>query len=163
MITPGAAPQVTYRFGDEHHTARAPLIVGADGRISKVREAAGITLHQDKPHHWFAGLLVEGATGWPQDLQAIGTEGDFGYLAFPQGGDRVRLYGGYGLDQRSRFAGAEGRARFLDAFRVESAPDAVALAVARPAGPLFSYFNNDSWTDQPFAEGVALIRRRLRR
>ena len=32
------------------------------------------------------GLLVEGAEGWADDLQAIGTEGDFSFLAFPQGG-----------------------------------------------------------------------------
>jgi 2-polyprenyl-6-methoxyphenol hydroxylase-like FAD-dependent oxidoreductase len=32
-----------------------------------------------------------------------------------------------------------------------------ALAAARPAGPLLSYFNNDSWTDEPFAPGVVLV------
>jgi 2-polyprenyl-6-methoxyphenol hydroxylase-like FAD-dependent oxidoreductase len=156
-IVPGAAPSVTYQHGGQEHEAAAPLIVGADGRISKVREAAGVTLHQDKPHHWFAGLLVEDAEAWPADLQAIGTEGDFGFLTFPQGGGRVRLYGGYSLDQRSRFAGPEGPAKFLDSFRVQSSPGNESLAASSPAGPLFSYFNNDSWTDQPFAEGVVLI------
>jgi 2-polyprenyl-6-methoxyphenol hydroxylase-like FAD-dependent oxidoreductase len=125
--------------------------------VSQVREAAGIKLHQDRPHHWFAGLLVEDAKDWPDDLQAIGTEGDFAFLAFPQGAGRVRIYGGYALDQRSRFAGPEGRAMFLQAFRMRSAPKNIHLAEARAAGPLFSYFNNDSWTDQPCAPGVVLI------
>ena len=31
------------------------------------------------------------------------------------------------------------------------------LVGGRPAGPLFSYFNNDSWTDEPFAPGVVLV------
>ena len=70
-----------------------------------MREAAGVALHQDKPHHWFAGLLVDGVEGWDDDLQAIGTEGDFGFLAFPQGGGRVRIYGGYALDQAQRLQG----------------------------------------------------------
>ncbi len=156
-IAPGTDPRVSYVAGGVAHEAGARLIVGADGRMSKTRAAAGIALHQDKPHHWFAGLLVEGAEGWSDDLQAIGTEDDFGFLAFPQGKGRVRVYGGYALAQKSRFPGPDGTRLFLDAFRMKSAPNNRHLAEARPAGPLFSYFNNDSWTDAPFAEGVVLV------
>ena len=156
-ITPGARPSVAYEHNGATHEARATLLVGADGRMSSAREAAGIRLHQDRPHHWFGGLLVEGAGGWADDLQAIGTEGDFGFLAFPQGGGKVRVYGGYALDQRKRFSGDEGPRKFLDAFRMTSSPNNEHLAAANPAGPLFSYFNNDFWTDQPFAEGIVLV------
>jgi len=156
-IKPGADPHVTYTLNGATITAHAKLIVGADGRMSKTRDAAGIKLHQDKPHHWFAGLLIEGANAWADDLQAIGTEGDFGFLAFPQGKGKVRIYGGYALEQRSRFSGDDGPRRFLEAFRMKSAPGNKALADAKPAGPLYSYFNNDSWTDEPFAEGCVLI------
>ena len=31
------------------------------------------------------------------------------------------------------------------------------LVAGELAGPLFSYFNNDSWTDEPFAKGVVLV------
>lgn len=156
-IVTGGAPAVTFTHNGAERTVRAPLIVGADGRMSPVREAAGLTLHQDKPHHWFAGLLVDGVDNWSDDLQAIGTEGDFGFLAFPQGNGRVRVYGGYALAERSRFAGPEGAQRFLDAFRMTSSPNNEAIAKGTPAGPLFSYFNNDSWTDEPFAKGVVLV------
>jgi len=153
----GAKPAVTFAEGDTETTATARLVVGADGRTSEVRQAAGITLHQDKPHHWFAGLLVEGAEGWDPELQGIGTEGDFGYLAFPQGGGRVRVYGGYALDQAQRFKGADGPRRFLDAFALACSPANRHLVAGRPAGPLYSYVNADSWTDEPFAEGVVLV------
>lgn len=156
-ISVGSAPAVSFTDETGAHEARARMIVGADGRTSQVREACGITLHQDKPHHWFAGLLVEDAEGWPSDLQGIGTEGDFAYLAFPQGGGRVRVYGGYALDQAQRFKGPDGAQRFLDAFRMESSPLNAHLAAGRPAGPLFSYFNADSWTDEPFVEGAVLV------
>jgi 2-polyprenyl-6-methoxyphenol hydroxylase-like FAD-dependent oxidoreductase len=156
-IVTGDAPEVTFTHDGVERTARAPLIVGADGRMSPTREAAGIMLHQDKPHHWFAGLLVDGVENWSDDLQAIGTEGDFGFLAFPQGSGRIRVYGGYALEERSRFAGPEGAQRFLDAFRMRSAPKNRAIADGKPAGPLFSYFNNDSWTDAPHAKGVVLV------
>ena len=126
-------------------------------RKTGVREAAGIVLHQDKPHHWFAGLLVEGADGWADDMQAIGTEGDFGFLAFPQGDGKVRVYGGYALDEARRFTGPDGPRRFLDAFALNCSPENRHLVAGRPAGPLHSYINADAWTDQPFAEGVVLV------
>jgi 2-polyprenyl-6-methoxyphenol hydroxylase-like FAD-dependent oxidoreductase len=153
----GDDPHVTYEKDGETHTAHARLLVGADGRTSQVREAAGIVLHQDKPHHWFAGLLVDGVEGWSDDLQAIGTEGDFGFLAFPQGDGKVRVYGGYALDQAQRFKGPEGPRRFLDAFAMNCSPQNRHLVAGTPAGPLFSYFNADAWTDEPFAKGVVLV------
>jgi len=156
-VSVGAHPGVTYEVGGQTTQATCRLLVGADGRTSQVREAAKIVLHQDRPHHWFAGLLVDGADGWSDDVQAIGTEGDFGFLAFPQGGGRVRVYGGYALEQNQRFRGPEGARRFLDAFALSCSPENRHLVAGTPAGPLFSYFNNDSWTDQPFAEGVVLV------
>ncbi|MDP3634194.1 NAD(P)/FAD-dependent oxidoreductase [Phenylobacterium sp.] len=156
-VTAGASPTVTFRHDGEESTATARLLVGADGRTSMVRESLGIPLHQDAPHHMFAGLLVDGAPDWDAKVQAIGVEGDFSFLAFPQGSGRVRLYGSYALDQRRRFAGPDGPAAFLEAFRMECSPDNVHLAGARPIGPLLSYFNNDAWTDQPFAPGAVLV------
>ncbi len=155
-VRPGAEPSVTYAKDGEEHTVRAKLIVGADGRTSGVREAAGIVLHQDRPHHWFAGMLVDGTSVDP-DLQTIGTEGDFNFLTFPQGDGKVRVYGGYPLDQKGRFVGPTGQRAFLDAFRMACCPANEALVAGEPAGPVLSYFNNDSWTDQPFAEGVVLV------
>lgn len=156
-ITTGSSPSVTFEVGGETRRAEARLIVGADGRTSQVRETAGIVLHQDTPHHWFAGLLVEGVEAWPDDLQAIGTEGDFGFLAFPQGDGRIRVYGGYALDEAKRFKGPDGPRRFLDAFAMKCSPANRQIAAGRPAGPLYSYINADAWTDRPFAEGVVLV------
>ncbi|HZZ86738.1 MAG TPA: FAD-dependent monooxygenase [Caulobacteraceae bacterium] len=156
-VEPGASPKVTFEHEGRTQEAAARLVVGADGRTSQVREAAGIALQQDKPHHWFAGMLVEGVEGWDEQLQAIGTEGDFGFLAFPQGGGRVRVYGGYALDQTGRFKGPDGPRKFLDAFDFRSSPSNRALVAGAPAGPVLSYFNADSWIDEPYAPGVVLI------
>ena len=156
-ITLGATPTVSWREADVEVTAAAPLIVGAEGRNSEVREKAGIKLQLDKPHHWFAGLLVEGVKGIDDTRQSIGTEGEFGFLAFPQGREKVRVYGGYPLDQRGRFRGDDGAQKFLNAFRFESAPLNEAIVDGTPAGPLHAYFNHDSWTEAPSAEGAVLI------
>jgi len=152
-----AARAVTFTHNGQKRTASAKLLVGADGRQSETREACKITLHQDTPHHMFAGLLIEGAHDWNPTEQAIGTEGDFAFLAFPQGNGRVRIYGSFALDQRRRFAGEDGARAFLDAFRMKSAPDNDKLANGAPAGPLLAYLNSDSWTDEPFIEGCVLI------
>jgi menaquinone-9 beta-reductase len=156
-VAGGDQPGLTYEVDGRTVEAKARLLVGADGRASQVREASGIALHQDKPHHWFAGLLVDGAEGWDDGLQAIGTEGDFGFLTFPQGNGRVRIYGGYALDQAQRFRGPDGPRRFLDAFAMSCSPENRHIVAGEPAGPLFSYFNNDSWTDEPFGKGVVLV------
>ena len=157
-VTVGASPGATFtdRKG-ETHTVGGRLLVGADARTSMVREAAGIVLHEDKPHHMFAGLLIENAGGWDAATQAIGVEGDFNFLTFPQGDGRVRVYGGYAIADRSRFAGPDGARRFLEAFRVTCSPDNHFIADATPAGPLRAYFNNDAWTDEPLAEGAVLV------
>jgi 2-polyprenyl-6-methoxyphenol hydroxylase-like FAD-dependent oxidoreductase len=156
-VTLGAAPSVTFAHAGARRTATAPTIVGAEGRQSAVRARAGIPLHQDKPHHWFAGLLVEHVEGWNPRRQAIGTQDRFGFLAFPQGGGRVRVYGGYALAEKGRFAGQDGARRFLEAFRMSCAPDNEVIAKGTPAGPLYSCFNHDSWTDEPYTDGCILI------
>ena len=157
QIRLGEHPDLTFEQDGQAVEIEARMVVGADGRASQVREAAGVTLHQDKPHHWFAGLLVEGAQGWDDDLQAIGTEGDLGFLAFPQGHGRVRIYGGYALDEARRFKGPDGARRFLDAFAMRCSPKNRQLVAGTPAGPLYAYVNADSWTDEPYAPGVVLI------
>lgn len=156
-IRVGASPDVSYRLAGETHAATCRIIVGADGRGSQVRKQAGIGVHRDPTHHLFGGMLVEGAEAWPDDLQAIGTEGDVHFLVFPQGGGRARLYLGYASDQSRRFAGAQGPQAFLDAFRLQSLPAAEALAAARPAGPCNSYPNEDTWADALCAPGLVLV------
>jgi len=153
----GAAPGVIFSVEGRRREARARLLIGADGRNSVVRDACGITLDADRPHHMFGGLLVEGVEGWDEDKQAIGTEGDFAFLVFPQGDGRIRVYGSYSLRDRGRFSGPDGARRFLDSFRARCSPANAHIADGRPTGPLRSYANNDTWTDTPYAAGAVLI------
>jgi 2-polyprenyl-6-methoxyphenol hydroxylase-like FAD-dependent oxidoreductase len=157
VIDTAGTPSVTYAHDGAQHTARCRLIAGADGRGSTVRRQAGIELHRDPTHHLFSGMLIEGADGWPADVQAIGAEGDVHYLAFPQGNGRVRLYLGYAKETPQRLAGEHGQQAFLEAFRLKSMPGSEHLANARPAGPCNSFPNEDTWTDRPYADGVVLV------
>jgi 2-polyprenyl-6-methoxyphenol hydroxylase-like FAD-dependent oxidoreductase len=156
-VTAGQRPTISFAI-EGHRTEITPrLIVGADGRGSDVARQIGARAETTPVHHLLAGLLVDGVDAWPQDEFSIGTEGDVMFFVFPQGNGRLRLYLGYGLDQRGRFSGAGGDRRFLDAFRLPSLPDAEMFSSATPAGPCHGYPNADTWIDLPVAPGVVLI------
>ena len=156
-VTPGSPPTVTFDHEGKTTTLRPRLVVGADGRHGKTAEQIGARLQQDEPHHRFSGMLIDNVPQWRDDTQFISTEGDVNVLAFPQGGGRIRLYIGFALEQKTRLAGPQGPQRFLDAFRLKSVPGSDAIAAGRPIGPCLVYPNNDTWIDEPFADGVVLI------
>ena len=83
-VTPGTTPSVSYSLDGTDQTATGRLVVAADGRESGIRKGLGIELHSTEPHVIMAGMLVDGIHDWPAEQQAIGVEGDFHYLVFPQ-------------------------------------------------------------------------------
>jgi 2-polyprenyl-6-methoxyphenol hydroxylase-like FAD-dependent oxidoreductase len=153
----GSAPMVRYQLNRAEHVAKCRLLVGADGRDSAVRRQARIPLHATEPRLMGAGLLIEDPGRWPKDQVAIGTEGDLVFFVLPQGAERMRLYLLYSIDQRRRFAGPTARQAFLDSFPFACLPESECIARATPAGPCAAYPMNDTWTDRPVGDGLALI------
>ncbi len=156
-VTPGSPPVVSYELDGEVIELRPRLVVGADGRHGRTRSQIGVEEHTDPVHHWITGMLVEGADAWPDHVSCLGVEGWRHFLGFPQGGGRVRLYLCVAPEDRERFMGPDGPANFLEGFKLKSSPAAMAFANARAVSEPFCYPNNDTWTDEPFAEGVVLI------
>lgn len=156
-VTPGTPPTVTFEHDGTAYELKPDLVVAADGRHGKTAHQVGITVQGDEPHHWFSGMLVEGADGWPADLQSIGTAGDVNFLIFPQEGGKARLYLGAPLSQKERFMGDDAPARFAKAFALDCLPNSEAIANAKPASHCFVYPNNDTWSDKPYAPGVVAI------
>jgi len=157
QVVAGSAPEVRFRHDTVERKFTPRIVIGADGRNSVVRSQVGIEQHRDPTHHLMAGMLVDNTTGWPADLQILGTEARVNFLAFPQSAERVRLYICYSTEDKRRFAGAGNQARFLDAFRLASVPGSEYLANGTPSGPCNSYGNEDTWTDVPYVPGVVLI------
>ncbi len=156
QVEVGRRPSLTFQNGQARQL-RPRLVVGADGRSSGVRAAAGIELRRVEPTHLISGMLAEGMAGWPEDRYTLGTEGDLQFLIFPQPGGRLRLYACASLDDTQRWAGPEGPRRFLETFAsLTCLPDANRFRSARVAGPCATFTAEDTWTETPFAEGVVL-------
>ncbi len=117
----------------------------------------GIELDSTPAQVIMAGLLVDGTSDWPTGQQAIGVEGDFNFLVFPQADGRARLYGAWDAGDPHRFTGPGREQRFLESFRLSCLPDPDAIAGATPAGPLAGCPMTDTWTDEVAVDGVVLV------
>jgi menaquinone-9 beta-reductase len=156
-VTAGSAPRVSFEHDGSAAEVSCRWIVGADGRASTVRRQLGITMNEAPLDHLIVGLLVDGADGWPEDLQSTGKFGDIHYLVFPQGGGKVRIYADYAYEGKARFNGANGAQELLAAFAIERVPHIGAVANARPIGPCQSFPSQDAWVDVPCVDGAVLI------
>jgi menaquinone-9 beta-reductase len=156
-VQTGKRPSVIFRNGTEREV-RPRLIIGADGRGSTVRRQSGIHMNRAAATHVIAGLLAEGAWRWPDDQFAIGVEGDLQFYVFPQGGGCVRLYTCHANEQANRWAGRAGAEHLVKAFAsLRSIPESLGLGDIKPAGPCGTFSGEQTWCDEPYAEGVVLL------
>jgi 2-polyprenyl-6-methoxyphenol hydroxylase-like FAD-dependent oxidoreductase len=133
------------------------LIVGADGRRSSVRSQARIELEVDPPAHLIAGMLVKTVQGMDDEINVMAREADLIFYSFPQQDGRSRLYLCFPTGQSSRFAGADGPKRFLDACTLDCIAGVAEWPAASPAGPCATFPGEDSRVSRPIAAGVVLI------
>jgi len=156
-LTRNGATTLAYEIDGQRAELQPSLVVGADGRASTVRKQVGIDLERQEPISYIAGLLLEGLDEVPDDFDVLCGEGDRFFLVFHQGGGRARSYICSGLSSQHRFSGPEGTKRFLEACTVDCYPWSAQVAAATPAGPCATYPGDDTWTAQPFVDGVVLI------
>lgn len=158
-VEPGDPPAVTVRVdGGALETLHARLVVGADGRQSRVRLRAGFPIQQDPERLVISGLLLEGlhlaedgveAVRYPSIGQAV--------LIFPLGNGLHRAY--FIHRKRGaprRLSGRRHIPDFIDAC-IETGACASWFAGAEAAGPLAMFDGADIWVEHPYREGVALV------
>ena len=156
-LRPGPSPTLTYAVDGQTVEVAASLVVGADGRASKVRRQAGITLDRQPPINYIAGLLIDGLDEVPDEHDVIAGEGDLMFVMFHQGGGRARVYLIPGLSGQHRFSGPNGTEQFLAACRLSCVPWSEQVSAGTPAGPSATYPGDDTWTAAPYTDGVVLI------
>lgn len=156
-VQTGKRPSIAFHNGTPIQV-RPRLIIGADGRSSTVRRQSGIHINKAPATHVIAGLLVEGASRWPHDQYAIGVEGDLQFYVFPQRDGRLRLYTCHANEQANRWAGRAGAQHFVEAFAgLRSIPEPLGLHDVTPAGPCGTFSGEQTWCDEPYADGVVLL------
>jgi len=156
-LTLGVEPRVRWRDATGDHEVQCRIVVGADGRRSRVRKALGLELERAPVLSHIAGLLVDGLVDVEDEHDVIAGEGDLFMAAFHQGGGRARIYLCPGVSQADRFVGAGNVEKFLANCAFECIPFGKQLAAGRPAGPLATYPGDDTWIDRPYGEGAVLI------
>jgi 2-polyprenyl-6-methoxyphenol hydroxylase-like FAD-dependent oxidoreductase len=148
----GASPTVRWNG----HEIECRLVVGADGRGSRVRKALGIELERAPILSHIAGLLVEGLD-IPNDSDFLGGEGDLMMAGFHQKNGRARVYLIPGNALAKRWVGPGNVEKFLADCAFKCMPFGDALAHATPAGPLATYPGDDTWCDRPYGDGAVLV------
>ncbi|HEY8076515.1 MAG TPA: FAD-dependent monooxygenase, partial [Labilithrix sp.] len=121
-VTAVADRSVTYVDGDEKHTVSARVVVGADGRSSKMREWGGFEEKRDPSFLRIAGAYVEGTSVPADSVYFCMGPGVASFIApFEKG--RARYYAIYpGVAGDRKLSGKEKIADFLGAIREAGVP-----------------------------------------
>ncbi len=92
-VSPGDPPTVTWQQGDSTQTVRARLVVGADGRESRLRGWGGFDVVRDPERLRVSGVLLSGLGASEDAIQVFSSPGRGpATLIFPLGGQRFRTY-----------------------------------------------------------------------
>jgi 2-polyprenyl-6-methoxyphenol hydroxylase-like FAD-dependent oxidoreductase len=156
-VEPGNRPNVSFEQEGISKKISAALVLVADGKNSRIRKQLGIALLSSGPRACITGMLIEDGGMWDRAETTQGVFGENLIYIMPRGDNLSRLYVTRTVDNPNRFVGPGKEQRMLDCLDVEGLPFGKELSQARPAGPCGSFIADDSWTPQPFAEGVVLM------
>jgi 2-polyprenyl-6-methoxyphenol hydroxylase-like FAD-dependent oxidoreductase len=152
----GPEPTVRWNDADGPHELRCRMVVGPDGRASRVRKALGLELERAPVLNHIAGLLISGLD-IDDSADFIAGEGDLFMAGFHQEGGRARVYLCPGVSQADRFTGKGNVDRFLADCAFTCLPFGKELAAGTQDGPLATYPGDDTWIDRPFGTGAVLV------
>jgi 2-polyprenyl-6-methoxyphenol hydroxylase-like FAD-dependent oxidoreductase len=156
-LTTNGMPAVTAEVDGRQVEIPARLVVGADGRGSRVRAWAGINAHRDPDRNLIAGVLLDDMPA-PEDACHLWPNPNLGIVsvAFPQGNGRVRAYLVYSMKTQRRLSGEMDIPQFVEESLKTGAP-ADYFANAKAAGPLATFEGAATWAEHPYQNGIALI------
>jgi menaquinone-9 beta-reductase len=156
-VTPGDPPSVVIQSGAsiEHVTSR--LVVGADGRLSRVRSWGGFQVNKDPDCLIIADTLHK-RLNLPEDtVQAFRNPAtQLNVLIIPIGGQRFRSYVVFRHDSRPPLSGHRDDTVYIDTC-IAAGASSDWFAGSAISGLLASFNAADSWVDEPFRDGVVLI------
>jgi len=157
LVTTGFPAKVHWNDNGHTEKAEARLLVIADGRNSPLRRSLGFEVKKETHSGCIAGIIFENVS-LPEDTlhwfinPAVGEA--IGWA--PEGESRVRTYLCYWGDRKPRYRGPSDVSKFLaDLKWTGIAPEY--FSKAQTSGPLATFDGADTWVDQLYKEGVALL------
>jgi len=155
-VRPGRPASMTLAEDGRVEEVKARLVVGADGRSSTVRAAAGFELKRDPDFNLLAGVLMDDVRA-PEDTAQLVTNSALGQQAviFPQGKGRARTYFCCHTSQ-PRHQGIGDLARYVENCKRVGMNSAF-YDRAKAAGPLATFDGAETWVEHPYRDGVVLV------
>lgn len=136
---------------------RTLLVVGADGRSSLARRILGRPEQVHRSARLLAGVLLGDVAGPDNRSYYLIRPGGAGLaMLYPQGDGLARAYVFLPDANEADFRGPEGFEHFRRV-SLDSGIPAEVLAGATQQGPLASFMADDSWVEQPYQDGLALV------
>ncbi len=156
-VEPDDLPIVTAVTGGREVKLRAQLVVGADGRASRVRSQNSFSVHRDPDRLFIAGLLFDDMPA-PANAISVWSNTAVGQrvLLLPQGSGRVRTYLIYPAERGYRLSGKGDIASFVEECVRTGAPEHF-FKMAHSAGPLATFSGAATWVEHPFQNNVVVV------
>jgi menaquinone-9 beta-reductase len=158
-LVAGAPPAVVVQVaGGATETISARLIVGADGRNSRVRGWGGFAVERDAERLVIAGVLLGHVRLPGESVRAVShaATGQFA-LFFPLRDGRHRAYYVYRRSGTPRALSGQRRVPAFLAACVSAGADPAWFAATEAVGPLAAFEGADCWVDHPYRDGGALV------
>jgi 2-polyprenyl-6-methoxyphenol hydroxylase-like FAD-dependent oxidoreductase len=156
-VVTGDPPTVLVRANGSDRRLTGRLVVGADGRNSRLRAQAGFPVSRDADCLIIAGVLLRDLA-LPDDAVQVVTNPMVQRLSiiFPVGRRRFRAYVVFRHDSHRPLSGAADEARFIE-LSVATGASPAWFTPSTAIGPLASFNAPDSWADRPHRDGIVLI------
>ena len=165
LLRPGEAvgvvadvpPTILVRANGSEWRITGRLVVGADGRNSRLRARAGFPLSRDPDCLTVAGVLLRDLA-LPDDAVQFVINPMVQRLSiiFPVGRRRFRAYVVFRHDVHRPLSGAGDEARFIE-LSVATGASPAWFASGTVIGPLASFNAPDTWVERPYRGGIVLV------
>jgi menaquinone-9 beta-reductase len=156
-VAPGSPPAIVVRSDGSEEQIAARLVIGADGRYSRVRKWGGFSVSRDMDCRLMAGALHHGLALSEDIVQSMRNMGlKQGIVIIPIGRQRFRSYLFFRHDSRLPLSGQRDGPAFVEGC-VATGASPEWFEHAQSIGPLATFNAADHWVDQPYRDGIVLI------
>jgi len=157
-IRPGQSPELEFHSNERYHIVSARLVVGADGRESRVLQKLGFAQRYDPKQLYTAGFQLRGFSEDPSSVHFFLDNGEgCGSVVIETAPGNHRAYLVFHKDALPRRpSGLRGYELMMDRFRKVGFP-VDWLERSEPHGILASFDGAHRWVEEASRSGVTLV------